>query len=157
MSRRRDLTSKVHEDLAIRSLHGTWGQPCVLMLVLLTTDFVVRAPVLAWGACALLLIQTILRLILIKRMHVLYPRNPGRWEILHLALILFCAGFWGAMRHSPFGSNGYHDQNTLVFLLCGSIPSVAAAKMLIREDRSTEGTIGGGCVEADVRKKAPWK
>jgi xanthine dehydrogenase accessory factor len=36
----------------------------------------------------------------------------------------------------------------------GSIPSVAAAKMLVREDGSISGTIGGGCVESDVRKGA---
>ena len=32
----------------------------------------------------------------------------------------------------------------------GSIPSYESAKMLIREDGSILGTIGGGCVEADV-------
>lgn len=32
----------------------------------------------------------------------------------------------------------------------GSIPSFECAKMLIREDGSISGTIGGGCVEADV-------
>src|SRR6266581_9361009 len=32
----------------------------------------------------------------------------------------------------------------------GSIPSVAAAKMLVRDDGSMVGTIGGGCVEAEV-------
>ncbi len=32
----------------------------------------------------------------------------------------------------------------------GSIPSFESAKMLIREDGSIVGTIGGGCVEADV-------
>jgi len=32
----------------------------------------------------------------------------------------------------------------------GSIPSFPSAKMLIREDGSTLGTIGGGCVEAEV-------
>jgi len=32
----------------------------------------------------------------------------------------------------------------------GSIPSYESAKMLIREDGSIMGTIGGGCVEADV-------
>jgi len=36
----------------------------------------------------------------------------------------------------------------------GSIPSVAAAKMLVRDDESTLGTIGGGCVENDVVKGA---
>jgi xanthine dehydrogenase accessory factor len=36
----------------------------------------------------------------------------------------------------------------------GSIPSVAAAKMLVRDDGSILGTIGGGCVENDVRKGA---
>lgn len=32
----------------------------------------------------------------------------------------------------------------------GSIPSVTAAKMLVRDDGSIVGTIGGGCVEAEV-------
>lgn len=32
----------------------------------------------------------------------------------------------------------------------GSIPSYPGAKMLVREDGSTLGTIGGGCVEAEV-------
>ncbi len=36
----------------------------------------------------------------------------------------------------------------------GSIPSVAAAKMLVRDDGSILGTVGGGCVEDDVRKGA---
>ncbi len=36
----------------------------------------------------------------------------------------------------------------------GSIPSVVAAKMLVREDGSILGTVGGGCVEGDVRKGA---
>ena len=32
----------------------------------------------------------------------------------------------------------------------GSIPSFESAKMLVREDGSIVGTIGGGCVEAEV-------
>src|SRR5919206_2919213 len=32
----------------------------------------------------------------------------------------------------------------------GSIPSFESAKMLIRDDGSIVGTIGGGCVEAEV-------
>jgi len=36
----------------------------------------------------------------------------------------------------------------------GSIPSVVAAKMLVREDGSILGTVGGGCVESDVRNGA---
>ena len=36
----------------------------------------------------------------------------------------------------------------------GSTPSVVAAKMLVREDGSILGTVGGGCVEFDVRKRA---
>jgi xanthine dehydrogenase accessory factor len=36
----------------------------------------------------------------------------------------------------------------------GSIPSFRTAKMLVRDDGSTIGTIGGGCVEADVWQAA---
>ena len=47
----------------------------------------------------------------------------------------------------------------------GSIPSYESSRMLVREDGSTAGTIGGGCVEADVwaaakdvmQKQAPRK
>jgi xanthine dehydrogenase accessory factor len=47
----------------------------------------------------------------------------------------------------------------------GSIPSFESSRMLVREDGSTAGTIGGGCVEADVwaaakevmQKEAPRK
>jgi len=36
----------------------------------------------------------------------------------------------------------------------GSIPSFKTAKMLVRDDGSIEGTIGGGCVEAEVWQAA---
>ena len=36
----------------------------------------------------------------------------------------------------------------------GSIPSYKTAKMLVRDDGSIVGTIGGGCVEADVWQAA---
>ena len=36
----------------------------------------------------------------------------------------------------------------------GSTPSVAAAKMLVHEDGSIAGTVGGGCVEGEVKKVA---
>jgi len=47
----------------------------------------------------------------------------------------------------------------------GSIPSFESSRMLVREDGSSEGTVGGGCVEADVwaaakevmQKEAPRK
>src|SRR5438128_12125491 len=47
----------------------------------------------------------------------------------------------------------------------GSIPSYESSRMLVREDGSIAGTIGGGCVEAEVwaaatevmQKEAPRK
>src|SRR5947209_9679214 len=36
----------------------------------------------------------------------------------------------------------------------GSIPSFESAKMLVRDDGSIVGTIGGGCVEAEVWQTA---
>src|ERR1700745_3406888 len=36
----------------------------------------------------------------------------------------------------------------------GSIPSFASAKMLVRDDGTISGTIGGGCVEAEVWQAA---
>ena len=37
----------------------------------------------------------------------------------------------------------------------GSIPSYESAKLLVREDGSLVGTVGGGCVEAEVWAAAP--
>jgi len=36
----------------------------------------------------------------------------------------------------------------------GSTPQAAGATMVVHDDMSTEGTLGGGCVEAEVRKRA---
>lgn len=36
----------------------------------------------------------------------------------------------------------------------GSTPQAAGAAMLLHENMTTEGTLGGGCVEAEVRKRA---
>jgi len=36
----------------------------------------------------------------------------------------------------------------------GSTPQAAGASMLLQEDMTTEGTLGGGCVEAEVRRRA---
>lgn len=36
----------------------------------------------------------------------------------------------------------------------GSTPQAAGAAMLLAEDMTSEGTLGGGCVEAEVRKRA---
>lgn len=36
----------------------------------------------------------------------------------------------------------------------GSTPQAAGATMLLHENMTTEGTLGGGCVEAEVRKRA---
>ncbi len=36
----------------------------------------------------------------------------------------------------------------------GSTPQAAGASLLLHENMSTEGTLGGGCVEAEVRKQA---
>lgn len=41
-----------------------------------------------------------------------------------------------------------------VLATAGSVPQTPGAAMLLHEDGSTEGTLGGGCVEAEVRRKA---
>lgn len=133
MSRQSDLTKRVQEDLANRSMQGIWGQPCVLLLVFLTTNCVERAPTLMWTACALMAIQTALRLLLLKRMRVLYPRNPRLWEKSHLVLIMFCSGFWGFMGTFAICAYGYHDQNTLVFLLCHAGITLGMVTVLVHD------------------------
>jgi xanthine dehydrogenase accessory factor len=49
---------------------------------------------------------------------------------------------------------GRHGAVATIVNVRGSIPSFATAKMLVRDDGSIFGTIGGGCVEADVWRAA---
>jgi diguanylate cyclase (GGDEF)-like protein len=132
MSDQKDLARKVQEDLASRSLQGTWGQPCALLMLFLTTDC---APALVWGASAVMVIQSSLRLILLRRMHLMYPGNPGRWEFLHMALVMFCAAFWGALAAFAIWAYGYHNQNTLVFLLCHAGIALGMVTLLVHNLR----------------------
>jgi xanthine dehydrogenase accessory factor len=49
---------------------------------------------------------------------------------------------------------GRHGAIATIVNVRGSIPSFKTAKMLVRDDGSIFGTIGGGCVEADVWQAA---
>ncbi len=50
--------------------------------------------------------------------------------------------------------SGRHGAVATIVNVRGSIPSFETAKMLVRDDGSIFGTIGGGCVEADVWRAA---
>jgi xanthine dehydrogenase accessory factor len=49
---------------------------------------------------------------------------------------------------------GRHGAVATIVNVRGSIPSFETAKMLVRDDGSIMGTLGGGCLEADVRQAA---
>jgi len=49
---------------------------------------------------------------------------------------------------------GRHGAVATIVNVRGSVPSFETAKMLVRDDGSIFGTIGGGCVEADVWRAA---
>ncbi len=51
---------------------------------------------------------------------------------------------------SQIRKNGHRAALATIVRVRGSIPSYEAAKILIREDGSTAGSIGGGCVEGEV-------
>src|SRR5204863_324823 len=65
-------------------------------------------------------------------------------------------GILGLPRRAALGYSGHTN---------GSIPSYESSRMLVRDDGSIAGTIGGGCVEAEVwaaakevmQKEAPRK
>jgi len=50
--------------------------------------------------------------------------------------------------------SGRHGALATIVNVRGSIPSFESAKMLVRDDGSIAGTIGGGCVEAEVWQAA---
>ena len=51
-------------------------------------------------------------------------------------------------------SEGRRGAVATIVSVRGSIPSFKTAKMLVRDDGSIVGTIGGGCVEAEVWQTA---
>src|ERR671924_1706162 len=51
-------------------------------------------------------------------------------------------------------SEGQRGAVATIVNVRGSIPSFKTAKMLVRDDGSIAGTIGGGCVEAEVWQAA---
>ena len=74
---------------------------------------------------------------------------------------------WGNISAYPLGAvmdiyeevvrmrqEGRRGALAIIVNVSGSVPSVATAKMLVRDDGSTLGTIGGGCVEAEVWRTA---
>jgi xanthine dehydrogenase accessory factor len=50
--------------------------------------------------------------------------------------------------------NGHKGAVATIVNVRGSIPSFKSAKMLVRDDGTIAGTIGGGCVEAEVWQAA---
>ena len=70
----------------------------------------------------------------------LVPNNRNNMEIYEEVVKLQRAGRRGAM--------------ATIVNARGSIPSFKSAKMLVRDDGSIAGTIGGGCVEAEVWQAA---
>jgi len=59
--------------------------------------------------------------------------------------------FQSLVRHAE---QGRHAAFCVVVDTRGSAPQVPGAAMLLHADGTTEGTLGGGCVEAEVRKQA---
>src|SRR3954467_7020421 len=49
-----------------------------------------------------------------------------------------------------FGQQGRKAVLSTIVQIRGSVPSFQTAKMLVRDDGSTLGSVGGGCVEAEV-------
>jgi diguanylate cyclase (GGDEF)-like protein len=135
MYRRGAIERKIQDDLARRSLQGVWGQPWITLLAFATTDFRVRAPLLMWCACAFMAVTTILRLVLLKRMDSLYPLNPRRWKLLHVAVVMFCAAFWGFMAAFAVRIYGHHNENALIFILCHAGVSLGMVILLVHDSR----------------------
>ncbi len=76
-----------------------------------------------------------------------------------------CFDLTGAMQHNRSGMDIYQEIVSLrqagrrgavatITNVRGSIPSFQTSKMLVRDDGSIAGTIGGGCVEAEVWQAA---
>ena len=133
MSRNKDLDRETQEDFARRSLQGVWAQPWITLIAFGATDLSVRAPRLMWTASAFMAVATVLRFLMVKRFHRLYPRNPALCKSCLIALTMFFAAFWGFMAAYAVRTYGFHDENTLIFVLCHAGVALGMTTVLVHD------------------------
>jgi diguanylate cyclase (GGDEF)-like protein len=129
----RDLDKEIQLDLARRSLQGVWAQPVITLIAFGTTDIALRAPRLTWVACTLLTAVTLLRFFLLKRQTAVLALDSTPGKVLHIALIMFFAAFWGFMAGFAVHTWGFHDEDAFIFVLCHAGVALGMTTLLMHD------------------------
>jgi diguanylate cyclase (GGDEF)-like protein len=127
-----DAVQKVQEDFAARSQLGALAQPLCWTLVLLTTHFRERAPVVIWTAFALLIALSGLRFFLVRNRSCMSAEHP-RCRAIHTAVIVGSFAIWGLVPAWSIQAFGYHSEDTLVLLFYHAAMSFAMVNLLIHD------------------------
>lgn len=121
------LSTKVEQDLILRSSQGTWAHPLCTVLVLATTGLLHRLPVLSWTFASGIFLQTLFRIA------ILHSRPSKTLRRLHVALLLACSALWGAAAGITFWKFGYYDRDVLVLLLYHAVIAIGTVNLLVHD------------------------
>jgi diguanylate cyclase (GGDEF)-like protein len=131
------LSAKMQQDLLLRSKQGIWAHPICAALVLATTDLSHRAPALCWSFAASILLQTVLRLALLRKA----TTGPGQRKTGHvgpallMAAPLFCSAIWGITAGVALWSFGYRDKDVLTLLLYHAVIAFGTVNLFVHDRR----------------------
>jgi diguanylate cyclase (GGDEF)-like protein len=112
-------------------MQGVWAQPVIMLIAFGTTDISLRAPRLTWVACSLLTTVTLLRFLLLKRWPAALDSKSAK--LLHVALIMFGAAFWGLMAGFAVHTWGFHDEDAFIFVLCHAGVALGMTTLLVHD------------------------
>ena len=117
-AQRADLSLQQDADIARRSLAGIWaGLGLVEFALLAGTDSRVHAlpvPICATTTMGAYLV----RLLLTRRKHALYPRSPRAWRIAFCASLISFSAAWGLLSSYSAVVNGFSHWDSLLLTFC---------------------------------------
>lgn len=140
--RRREITERIRDEFAHRSLGCTFGQPVAFLLVLATTRLPQRAPHVAWfglagalGLCvfqAALLCGRLLRESETPGPRGAAPRTRDRAYAALMASWMTCFFLWGVFAAWSIVAFGFRDPDTLALLLYHAAICFSAVNVIVQ-------------------------
>jgi signal transduction histidine kinase len=118
LAQRADLSLQQDADIARRSLAGIWAGLGLVQFALLAGTYskVHLLPVTIFAATTMG--SYLVRLFLILRKNVIYPRNPRAWRMAFCACLMCFSSAWGLLSCYSDIVRGFSDWNSLLLTFC---------------------------------------
>ena len=118
LAQRADLSLHQDADVARRSLAGIWAGLGLVQFALLAGTYsrVHLLPVTIFAATTMG--AYLVRLFLILRKNVIYPRNPRGWRMVFCACLICFSSAWGLLSCYSDIVRGFSEWNSLLLTFC---------------------------------------